>query len=161
MNRKLKIFYIVLLIAGALSCDTGLGLMTTKITGKIIFLNTDKKPDDIESVWVIAASKELFESPSLDDVVISDKSVNLSQKESPYEIFTPPGTFIILAAVYRKKGEDWNYLNILGRYGFDPVNFTYYDTDPIVISKKNPVANGYDIICDWGFIFLNESQGNR
>lgn len=159
MKRIRKVIVLLVLIGlAALSCDTGLGLMTTRITGQVIFHNPDKKPDYVESVQVVVASRSLFESPSLDDVILADRPVNLSQQKASYEVFVPPGTYPMIAAIYKKKGQDWNYLNILGVYGFDPLTYTFYDTDPVVIGDKHKVASGYDIICDWRFI---GSQANR
>jgi len=137
------------------TCDTGLGIISTKISGDVIFINQDKKPDYVESVWVVAAEKSLFENPSLSDIIVSDRPVNLGKSTSQYEIFTPAGSYIVIAAIWKEKGQDWNYLNMLGIYGFDPINFVYYDENPVQITEQKKIASGYDIICDWGFIFAN------
>ena len=158
MVKFFKILMVCLVIPPTFSCDTGLGLITTKITGDVIFYNQDKKPDYVESVWVVAAEKSLFENPSLSDIIVSDRPVNLSKDTSMYEIFVPTGTYIVVAAIWKEKGKDWNYQKMLGIYGFDPINFAYYDENPIQITEKNKVASGYDIICDWGFIFSNQEQ---
>ena len=145
-------------LLSTVSCDTGLGLITTKIAGKVIFIHPENRPNSVESVWVIAAEKSLFENPSLSDVVISDRPVNLFSDSSAYEVFVPHGSYVIVAAIWKEKGKDWNYLNILGIYGFDPTTFTYYDTNPIAINQNRPVATDYNIICDWGFIFSQKGS---
>lgn len=163
MNR-LK--YLILTLAilpntAFFSCDTGLGLLETKITGRVVFINSDKKPDFVESVWVIAATKSLFNNPTLNDLVISDRPVNLSKDSSDYQVFVPPGSYVIVAAIWKSKGEDWNFLHIVGRYGYDPVHFSYYDTQPIVVSDRQKIASGRDIICDWSFVFSTAENSNR
>ncbi len=153
----LKIVTAGLLILSLFSCDTGLGLMSTKISGKVIFINSDKKPDFVESVWVFAAEKSIFDNLTLNDIIISDRPVDLSKDSSKYEIFVPFGTYIIVAAVWKEKGKDWNYQKILGFYGYDPVNFSYYDKNPVMVTKDKKVASGYNIICDWKFVFFGSS----
>ncbi len=148
---KAMVLAVVLLVV--VSCDTGLGLITTSITGEVIFIHPEDRPEFVESVWVIAAEKSLFEKPSMSDVVISDRPVNLTVDSSAFEVFVPKGNYVIVAAIWKEKGKDWNYLNILGIYGFDPTTFTYYDTSAIIINQNHQVAAGYNILCDWGFIF--------
>lgn len=151
-----KIIFILLSSLLIASCDTGLGLIETKISGNVIFLNSDKKPDKVESVWVVAASKSLFESPTLNDLIISDRPVNLSKDMSNYEIFVPFGTYSIIAAIWKEKNKDWDYLNILGLYGYNPQTGEIDDPNPIVISKSKKIAFNRNIVCDWGFLYSNE-----
>ena len=159
--KYLTITLVTLLSVGSFSCDTGLGLLETKITGRVVFINSDKKPDLVESVWVVAAAKSLFNNPTLNDLVISDRPVNLNKDSSEYEVFVPPGSYVIVAAIWKQKGKDWNFLNIIGRYGYDPVHFTYFDTQPVVISDRQKVVSGKDIICDWSFVFTGSGNNAR
>jgi hypothetical protein len=110
MNIRNKITIFVLFALMIFSCDTGLGLIETKISGNVIFVNSDKKPDKVESVWVLAASKSLFENPTLNDLIISDRPINLSNDTSNYEVFVPVGTYSIIAAIWKEKNKDWDYM---------------------------------------------------
>ena len=152
--KKIVFVFFILMI---FSCDTGLGLIETKISGNVIFVNSDKKPDKVESVWVLAASKSLFENPTLNDLIISDRPINLSKDTSNYEVFVPVGSYSIIAAIWKEKNKDWDYLNILGLYGFDPVTGTLYDTEATVISEDKKVVSNKNIICDWKFLSLNQN----
>lgn len=140
------------------SCDTGLGLIETRITGNVIFMNSDKKPDKVESVWVVAASKSLFENFTLNDIIISDRPVNLSKDTSKFDVFVPVGTYSIIAAIWKEKNKDWNYLNILGLYGYNPKTGMVDDPNPTVISQDQKVASNRNIICDWGFLDLSRDE---
>ncbi len=106
---------------------------------------------------MVAAEKSLFDNPTLNDIVISDRPVDLSKDSANYEIFVPFGTYILVAAVWKEKDKDWNYQKILGIYGYDPVSFSYYDENPVRVTKDKKVASGYNIICDWRFVFLESS----
>ena len=161
MKKIRGIIFLILFGLICFSCDTGLGLIETKISGDVIFVNSDKKPDKIESVWIVATSKSLFENFSLNDLVISDRPVNLSKDTSHYEVFVPVGSYSIIAAIWKEKNKDWNYLNILGLYGFNPLTGLVYDDKPTVISNEQKVVSDRNIICDWQFLNLNQSKKLR
>lgn len=126
-----------------------MGVMKSRISGKIIFLNPDKKPDYVESVRVVAAVK--FPFTSLSDVVFMNTSVNLSMEEPEYEIPAPLATYRVVAAVWKEKGKAWNYANLLGFYGFNPVagEFEYKEVE---LTDSHPVAENIDIYCDWSLL---------
>ncbi len=130
-------------------CDHGLGLLESRITGHLYYLNVDKRPDYVESVRVVA----LVQVPpqSLGDVVYTARGVGFRSQEATYELPAPLTTYVMVAAIWRQKGKDWDYGNILGIYGFDPINYTFEIT-PVTLDKAHPVAEGIDIYCDWGLI---------
>ena len=132
------------------SCDIdhGLGTLESKISGRIIFINHEKKPDSIEAVRVIAAVR--VPPQDLGDVVFTYSSVDLSQERSEYEIPAPLSEYELVAAIFKEKGKAWNYANILGFYGFDPTTYSF-DFQKVYLDKAHPVAKGIDIYCDWQF----------
>ena len=134
-----------------LGCDIdhGLGVMESKIAGDIVFINPDKKPDYVESVRVVAAVK--FPFTSLSDVVIMNTSVNLSKAQPNYVIPAPLSSYQVVAAVWKEKGKAWNYANLLGIYGFNPVE-GQFDYKEVTLTKSNPVANNINIYCDWSLL---------
>ncbi|HPG40442.1 MAG TPA: hypothetical protein PLP19_05115 [bacterium] len=145
-----KIFILILLLP-VLSCeiDHGLGTMDSRITGKIIFINPDKKPDYVESVRIVAVAN--YPPESLGDLVITNTSVNLSKEQPEYYIPAPLATYHLVGAIFKEKGHNWDYGNLLSYYGFDPVNYKI-DIIPIVLSKQHPIAYNIDIICDWSLL---------
>ncbi len=151
--RLLTIFRLFLLLSPLLwlSCeiDHGLGTMDSRISGKIILLNPDQKPDYVESVRIVGVVN--FPPESLGDVVFTNRSVNLSKAEPDYYIPAPLGTYHLIVAVYKVKGKEWDYLKWLGYYGFDPVTWESKETT-ITLSKNHPVATGIDIVCDWSLL---------
>ena len=129
--------------------DHGLGPMESRITGRIIFLNPDKKPNYVESVRVVAAVR--IPPENLGDVVFTNTSVNLSKPEPDYYVPAPLATYELVVAVYKKKGAAWDYSKWLGFYGFDPVNYTV-EYKKVALTKEQPVAKNINIYCDWSLL---------
>ena len=154
MKKALLIILIIPLMT-ACEIDHGLGTLDSRITGKVIFLNKDKKPDYVESVRIVAAVN--LPPESLGDVVFTNTSVNLSKDEPDYYVPAPLATYQLVAAIWKEKGKAWNYSKILGFYGFDPVNFTF-DSVKVVLTKSQPIAKDIDIYCDWSL--LPEKENN-
>jgi len=129
--------------------DQGLGTLDSKITGTLYFLNRDKKPDYVEAVRVVAAVK--LPPENLGDVVFTNTSIDLSKDEVMYEIPTPITSYEMVAAIWKEKGKSWNYANILGFYGYDPINYKF-NYEKVILTKEHPVAKGIDIYCDWSLL---------
>ncbi len=138
-------------LLGMLSCtvDHGLGTLDSQISGKVIFINPEQMPSYIESVRVVAVVN--MPPQNLGDVVITNTSVNLSKAEPTYYIPAPVASYDLVAAVYKEKGKAWNYANILGFYGFDPVNFMY-DYKKVILTASEPIAHDVNIYCDWSLL---------
>lgn len=154
---KLRILVIASCLVLFLSCeiDHGLGLIRTKITGQIILPDLSNRPDYLESVRVIATTKNLGDLQqgelTLSDVVFSNSPVSLGRQTSSYELSAPEGEYKLIAAVWKKHGEAWDYTRFIGFYGFNPDSFTF-DFDPVVLTSSQPVAKDIDIYCDWSFV---------
>jgi hypothetical protein len=150
MTSRVYILFLLLAISGYhCSIDHGLGTLDTRITGDVVFLNRDQKPESVEAVRVIAVVN--MPPESLGDVVFTYKSVNLSRDKSEYDIPAPDATYELVAAIWKEKGKAWNYGNILGFYGFDPVTYEI-ESKTVTIDKHHPVASNIDIICDWSLL---------
>jgi len=145
-----------MLFAGC-EIDHGLGPLGSRIQGRLIFLNPEMKPEQVESVRVIAVVRWDPDNLSLSDVVFTNRSINLSREIPEYDLPAPPATYELVAAVWKEKGRAWNYLNILGFYGFDPRDFTVGETR-VELTQNQPVVQGIDILCDWSSI---KSEGGR
>ncbi|MBN1997669.1 hypothetical protein JW935_08965 [candidate division KSB1 bacterium] len=143
-----KILLIALLFVSGCEIDHGLGPLKSRITGKISFVNENFKPDNIDALRPIAVTKWDPENFSLSDIVIANTSVNMSKENPDYYIPAPLGSYELVAIVYRKKGQGWNYTQILGFYGFDPVTYTG-ESKIVTLSKTKPIAGEIDIVCDW------------
>ncbi|MBN2356696.1 hypothetical protein JXO59_11335 [candidate division KSB1 bacterium] len=149
-KQKLYILILVVLSTGWLiRCDHGLGLLESKITGRLHYLNVDMRPDYVESVRVVALVH--FPPQGLGDLVYTNSGVGFRGDESSYDLPAPLATYEMVAAIWRKQGKDWDYSNILGIYGFDPINYTF-ETIPVTLDKSHPVADSVDIYCDWSLI---------
>ena len=146
---KKNLLWLIALVAMSCSIDHGLGTMNSRITGKVIFLNLEQRPSYVEAVRIVAVDN--LPPQSLGDVVITNTSVNLAASEPSYYIPAPIADYELVAAVWKEKGKAWNYSNILGFYGFDPVNYLY-EYKKVQLTKAQPVAQGIDIYCDWSLL---------
>ncbi len=152
MKPLVKYFFFLptlCLLLIACKIDQGLGTLDSSITGKVIFLHPEKRPDYVEAVRVIAAVK--LPPESLGDVVFTYTSLDLSREEVEYRIPAPITSYELVAAVWKEKGKTWNYANILGFYGYDPVNYKF-EYEKVVLTKEHPVAKDIDIYCDWSLL---------
>lgn len=142
----ISIFCFLPLFVSDCRIDHGLDLLESRITGKIVFIGKREKPDFVESLRVVAAVK--LPPESLGDVVFTYTSVNLSKEQPNYEIPAPIASYEMVAVIWKQKGKTWDYANILGFYGFDPINLKF-EYIKVVLTKEHPVAESIDIYCDW------------
>ncbi len=148
---KVGLLFFVLAVGLLFRCeiDHGLDVSKSRIRGHLILPDMAQRPDYFESVSVIALTKKLdAEDITLNDVVISNSSVDLNDPTPPYDLPAPLSRYEFVGAVWKKKGEPWDYTRIFGFYGFDPDSFKF-DVKPIYLTKENPVAENIDIVCDW------------
>jgi hypothetical protein len=144
---------ILLLPLFFMSCniDHGLGVMKSRIAGKVTFINKELKPDNIDALRAVALTKWDPANFSLSDVIIANTSINQSREVPEYYIPAPLGSYQLVAIVYKKKGQGWNYLNLLGFYGCDPSQVTC-ENKTVYLTESHPIADDVDIICDWSWI---------
>lgn len=154
-HRILKKTSAVLLIVVACSLfffcevDHGLGVSKSRIRGHVILPDMSLRPEYFEAVRVIALTKTLdSEDLSLNDAVFGNASVDLSNPRPAYDLPAPLSNYVFIGAVWKKKGEPWNYLRIFGFYGFEPDSFKF-EQKTVSLSKDAPIAEDIDIVCDW------------
>ncbi len=155
ITRLSRIAFVLLVISPFFTqceVDHGLGISTTRIQGRIILPDMSQRPDYLESVRVIALTKKLdAEDVSLNDAVIANSSVDLSDPNPRYDLAAPLSKYEFVGAVWKHREKGWDYTNIFGFYGFDPDSFKF-DVQPIYLTKDQPVAQNIDIVCDWIFV---------
>lgn len=150
-RHLLRLVFIPALALFLLQCeiDHGLGVSSSRIRGHLILPDMSRRPDYFESVRVIALTKTLdAEDISLNDVVISNSSVDLSDPYPAFDLPAPLSKYEFIGAVWKKKNEGWDYTRIFGFYGFDPDSFKFTQ-EPIYLTKDNPIVDDIDIVCDW------------
>ena len=154
MNKKQKIFKVMTILSIALfliqcEIDHGLGVSTSRIQGHLVLPDMSQRPDYLESVRVIALTKTLDAADiSLNDVVISNSSVDLSDPNPSFDLPAPLSKYEFIGAIWKKRDEAWDYTRIFGFYGFDPDSFKFTQK-PIYLTKDNPIVEDIDIVCDW------------
>lgn len=150
MKSKMLLLGVLLLALGfACEIDHGLGLIESGISGRVIFLHPEQKPARIDAVRVVAVVN--FPPQSLGDLVFTNTSINLSQPAPTYRVPAPLAHYVLVGAIYREKGKEWDYAKILGFYGSNP-DSNLYDIKPVTLSKAQPVAGNIDIYCDWAAV---------
>ena len=140
---------VVMLLLTACEIDHGLGAIESRITGRVVFLHPELKPGRIDAVRVVAVVN--FPPRSLGDLVFTNTSINLSQPAPAYSLPAPLATYVLVGAIYREKGRDWDYSNILGFYGAIP-DSNIYTVEAVTLDKAHPVAESIDIYCDWAMV---------
>ncbi len=154
---KLKLLIVIFMLAlltHGCEIDHGLGVLGSKITGKVIFINHDQIPDYVEAVRMAAVVDFDFSDISLSDAVLANTSVNLSREISEYYIPAPLASYELIVAIWKQKGKAWNATNWLGFYGYDPVNQTV-EYKSVTLTDQDPVAENINIYCDWSTISPN------
>ena len=149
---KLKLFIgsfslvVILLLSTRCEFDTGLGLMESQISGDVIFINPSAKADYVDAVRIVAVVN--FPPEGLGDVIFSS-SIDISKTRAHYSIPAPLAEYAAVAVIWKRKGREWNYSNILGLYGMDWANPFDVNLEPVKLTKKNPIAGNIDIQADW------------
>ena len=154
MKKKQNLIRLLMLVAISLfiyqcEIDHGLGVSTSRIRGHLILPDMTQRPDYLESVRVIALTKTLdAEDISLNDVVISNSSVDLSDPRPAFDLPAPLSKYVFIGAIWKKRDEAWDYTRIFGFYGFDPETYKFTQ-EPVYLTEENPIVDGIEIVCDW------------
>ena len=150
MNRKiLWVVTAVWTLFSACEIDHGLGIIESRITGKVIYLHPELKPARVDAVRVVAVVN--FPPQGLGDLVITNKSISLSDPAPDYHLPAPLSHYVLVGAIYREKGKEWDYGNILGLYGVNPDSGRFTPRS-VTLTKETPVVENVDIFCDWANI---------
>jgi hypothetical protein len=158
MNTRFRsIWNAPFLLIGALvqcalwSCelDQGLGPSQTRISGKVIFVYSDStksRPENIDEVRVVATAN--LPPTGFGDVYFSNP-VRFDVDTTTYEIAAPVGVYPAIGVLWKPRGRDWSFTNLLGIYGLRlPFEF---DVKPVELTKQNPLANSVDLFALWSF----------
>ena len=145
-----RIILLLLLCAAilVLSCefDHGLGPSKTRITGKVLFVDTSLRPSNVDEVRVIAVSQ--LPPSGFGDIYFSN-AVRFDQDTATYEIQLPAGNFPATGVLWKPRGKDWAITNLLGLYGFTPP--VAFSLKSVQITNEQPVAENIDVYALWAF----------
>jgi len=136
---------ISLLIIYFSSCkiDHGLEPIYSKISGKVFI--TGEAPEKTDEIRVAVIKK--FPPKRINELLFSNR-ISYQNDTSSYEIFVPPGTYDVVAVIWKEKYGAWNISDVVGVYGgifigdqllpsYVPV--TVPDNDAIVDSIDIPI----------------------
>lgn len=156
--RAVRFAFLTATAAVFLSCDfdQGIGPSPTRITGKVLFLDTNLRPSNVDEVRVIAVSQ--LPPSGFGDIYFSNP-VRFDKDTADYEIQLPAGNFPAAGVLWKARGKDWAITNLLGIYGFTPpVSFSLKSVE---VTQDNPVAENIDIFALWSFSEFDASiEGN-
>ena len=124
----------------------GVGIVGSIIAGKVTFTNSQFRASYVEQVCTIAFSE--YPPENQNDVYFS-KPMDLNIEVQDYSIPVPNDTFLAVAVIWKKQGQEWNYSNVLGLYGFEWTNPFDFNFTPIPVTENEPVAANIDINADW------------
>jgi hypothetical protein len=138
---------LTLLAAAALglfaSCDfdQGLGPSKTRIAGSVIFLNKSSRPSNVDEVRVVTTTS--LPPAGISDIYFSN-AVMFGDSIAPYEVSAPVGTYAAVGVLWKPRGEDWSFENLLGFYGLFEGKLLQVN-----LTKAQPVADSVDIGALW------------
>lgn len=142
-------FLAIAAFAALWSCelDQGLGPSKTRITGNVVFVDTASRPDNIDEVRVVATAS--LPPAGFGDVYFSDP-VRFDVDTATYEISAPLGTYSAIGVLWKPRGRDWSFTNLLGIYDVKlfPPQFTL---KPVHLTEEHPVVDTVEISAYWSF----------
>lgn len=151
-NPFVKIRWLILFAITALcllwSCelDQGIGPSETRITGRVVFIDTASRPDNIDEVRVVATAS--LPPAGFGDVYFSDP-VRFDTNAATYEISAPLGVYSAIGVLWKPRGRDWSFTNLLGIYGLElPFNVAIKSVE---LTKEQPIAQQVDLYALWNF----------
>jgi hypothetical protein len=148
MRKTCGLFLLSVMAASFFSCDVdqGLGVLESRISGKVYFLGSELRPQNVDEVRVVAASN--FPPQGFGDVFFSE-AIPFDGDSAAYEMPLPVDNYPAVAVLWKPRGEDWNFTSLLGFYGFKPpLNAQLL---PVNLTNEQPVAEHVDILALWSF----------
>lgn len=124
------------------SVDHGIEEIKTKITGRVIFVDSQNRPAYADQARVVAVYQ--FPPTGLGDVLYSN-TLPAGRDTSKFEILAQKGTYAALGVLWRRVGEGWSFSNLLGLYTAP----SELAPKPVTVSDENPVAANIDIYGTW------------
>ncbi|MGH7601635.1 MAG: hypothetical protein ACREOI_35185 [bacterium] len=130
------------------SCDfdQGLGASKTKVSGKVIFLDPASRPQNVEEVRVVAVAN--LPPAGFGDVYFSN-AVRFDLDTASYQLSLPVGNYPAVGVLWKARGKDWAFNNLMGIYGFNPpVDFAL---KPVELTESQPVFDNINVYALWAF----------
>jgi hypothetical protein len=131
-----------------LSCefDQGLGPSKTRIAGRVIFLDPASRPGNIDEVRVVALAN--LPPTGFGDVYFSN-AVRFDLDTASFEISVPVGTYPAVGVLWKARGKEWAFSNLLGIYGVKlPLEFSLRQ---VQVTKEHPIVDNVEIAALWSF----------
>jgi hypothetical protein len=145
-------FYILFsfLLFTACEFDQGLGVLKSRISGQVVYVNADSRPDNIDEVRVVAVAN--FPPSGLSDVFFSE-AIPFERDTANYEILLPFGEYPAVGVLWKPRGKDWSFTSLLGFYGFEPPASA--SLLPVNLTPDEPFATNVDIFALWDLAKLD------
>jgi hypothetical protein len=150
LNRLLKSWTIgACLLFLTCNIDHGLEPIRSKIGGKVFFTG-DKNPDLTDEVRVAVIKQ--FPPRDIKELLFSDIILHNQDRmpiaPRPWEIYMAPGSYEIVAVIWKANNESWNISDIIGIYGgafLGDQLIPPFPFKPIVIPESGAVIDTIDI----------------
>ena len=143
MKWKIILSLLLILLAGC-EFDKGLDVLKSRISGEVVFLGTESRPDNIDEVRVVAVAN--FPPSGLADVFFSE-AIPFDRDTAKYEILLPLGDYPAVGVLWKPRGKDWAFTSLLGFYGFEPPASA--SLQPVTLTENEPIATDIDLFALW------------
>lgn len=144
MKTKIFLSFIFVLLTTGCEFDTGLDVLKSRISGVVVYLGTESRPDNIDEVRVVAVAN--FPPSGLADVFFSE-AIPFDRDTARYEILLPLGDYPAVGVLWKPRDKDWAFTSLLGFYGFEPPASA--SLLPVTLTDKEPVAANIDLFALW------------
>jgi hypothetical protein len=137
-----------------LSCDfdQGLGPSKTRISGKVIFFDADSRPRNVEEVRVIAVAN--LPPAGFGDVYFSN-AIRFDLDTASYQLSVPIGNYPAVGVLWKARGKDWAFNNLMGIYGFNPP--LEFSLKSVELTREQPVFDNLNVVALWTFTQFDAS----
>ena len=149
MLKSYSLFSAVIVAAfllGSCDFDQGIGLLKSKISGKVIYVGDPDTTVAIDEVRVVVAAK--FPPQGFGDIFFSD-AIQFEVDATEYEVPLTLGHYPAVALLWKARDRDWELTNLLGFYGFNLESFEA-QLLPVDLTEEQPINDQVDIRAYWG-----------
>jgi len=151
-SRISKILFLSFCLLFSCTIDHGLEPIRSKIGGTVQFVGT-QNPFITDEVRVAVVPK--FPPRTINELLFSDiiwaNRDTLPADPRPWEIYLPPGSYDIVAVIWKANNQSWNISDIIGVYGGTFIGdqlIPPFPFRPIVVPEKNSVIDTLHIVAN-------------
>lgn len=151
-SRVSNILFLIFCLFLSCTIDHGLEPIQSKIGGTVQFIGK-QNPFTTDEVRVAVVPQ--FPPRTINELLFSDiiwlNKDTLPADPRPWEIYVPPGSYDIVAVIWKANNQSWNISDIIGVYGGTFIGeqlIPPFPLRPIVVPEKDSVIDTLHIVAN-------------